>query len=252
MPENAGVLKDGSTVQDPRLDRLAEFDEKSREYGVRELLMEAGETRPRSKSWVCPLWNDQGREGACVGFAWSHELAADPLRILANEMTAMAIYKKAQFIDEWPGEAYSGTSVLAGAKVVQTFKSNNKLVMPEYRWAFGVDDLMLAVAYQGPAVLGLNWYQGMFNTDPTHFIRVSGSLRGGHCILARGIRIFWKAGTTDRTTAEVDREKSYFTLRNSWGKDWGRNGDCRITVADLERLLNESGDACIPVVRRVA
>jgi hypothetical protein len=62
---------------------------------------------------------DQGKEGACVGFAWSHELAAYPVRVeVDDEFARSKIYAEAQKIDEWPGEAYHGTSVLAGAKVV--------------------------------------------------------------------------------------------------------------------------------------
>lgn len=33
--------------------------------------------------------------------------------------------------------------------------------VPEYRWAFGVDDVLATLAHHGPVVLGLNWYAGM-------------------------------------------------------------------------------------------
>ena len=121
---NEIVLKDGTTTQDPRLDRLVEFDEKSRSFPIRELLRA---DEPRSYTWSLPVYLDQGYEGACVGFSWSHELAARPVEVqgVTNE-TARQVYFEAQRIDEWEGGAYDGaipfyegTSVLAGAKALQ-------------------------------------------------------------------------------------------------------------------------------------
>lgn len=246
------TLKGDQKTLDPRLDRVVEFDEKSREYPIRTVLREAGTETPRTRTWYCKLWNDQGAEGACVGFAWSHELTAEPVIITAGPDVALRIYKRAQFLDYWPGEAYSGTSVLAGAKAVQELTSGGKQIMPSYRWAFGIDDLILSVGNYGPAVLGVNWYSGMFNTNAYGFITVSGSLAGGHAILARGVTIVWKAGVLTRRMEDIDHNKSYFTLRNSWGRDWGRDGDCKISVAGMARLLSENGECCIPVLRKAA
>lgn len=248
--EDSLILRDGGETQDPRLDRIVQFDENSRNYPIRELLVGDALTLPRSRTWGCRKWNDQGREGACVGFSWSHELAAQPLEILANETTAMRIYKRAQFMDPWPGEAYSGTSVLAGAKAVQELKSQGKQIMPEYRWAFGIEDAILTIGNFGPAVIGVNWYQGMFRPDANGFIHVTGPLMGGHAILVRGVVLRWKEGALTRTLADIDYDKSFFVLRNSWGKDWGRSGDCYVTIAAMHRLLNENGEMCIPVKRR--
>ncbi len=105
--------------------------------------------------------------------------------------------------------------------------------MPEYRWAFGLDDLILAVGYAGPAVLGLNWYEGMLQTDTRGYIKPTGKLAGGHAIVCHGVSV----------------KDHYFKLHNSWGKDWGQNGECRITFVDMDKLLREQGEACVPVVR---
>lgn len=73
-------LRDGSTVEDPRLDRLVQFDERSRGYGIVPLLEAQDKTQPRSYTWGCDIRTlDQGREGACVGFAWAGEAAARPV-----------------------------------------------------------------------------------------------------------------------------------------------------------------------------
>jgi hypothetical protein len=38
----------------------------------------------------------------------------------------------------------------------------------------------------------------------------------------------------------------HYVLRNSWGADWGRNGDCYLTSRDMARLLKAGGEAAIP------
>lgn len=216
-------------MADPRLDRLVEFDERSRSYPIRTLLP----TTFRSYTWRVPVALDQGREGACVGFGWAHEIAARPWADagITNDY-AFAIYRWAQQNDQWPGEDYEGTSVLAGAKAVSEWLDR----IVEYRWAFGLDDVRRTLGYRGPVVLGVNWYDGMSEPGSDGFIRVSGNLAGGHCILAYG----------------VSEPGKYVKLWNSWGTGWGQGGACRITFADLDRLLNENGDACIPMIRKGA
>lgn len=228
MPERQ-TLKGGLTTADPRLDRIPQFDEKSRGYPIRTLLERAGLTKPRSYTWRVPVNLDQGNEGACVGFGWSHELAARPVIIPdVTDATATALYDRARQLDEWPGEDYDGTSVLAGAKAVEEAG-----FLREYRWAFGLEDVRLALGYHGPVVLGINWYDGMFDVDSDGFIHKSGDLAGGHCILAYS----------------VSERLQVVRLWNSWGPDWGMGGSAMITFADLDALLHEQGEACIPVRR---
>lgn len=211
---------------DRTFDRKVEFDERSRQFPIRELVAAKS---PRSYTWRCEAWNDQGREGACVGFAWSHELAARPKVRPTSAAEAMSIYRRAQQIDQWSGEDYDGTSVIAGAKVVR-----ERGGLDTYRWAFDLNDLILAVGYKGPAVLGTNWYEGMFEPARDGYLKVTGERVGGHAILCNSVSI----------------KSRSFVLHNSWGKDWGNNGTARITFDDMARLLREQGEACIPVVRK--
>ncbi len=230
------------------LDRIVEFDERSRNYPIRAVI----ETSVfRDRLWACNTWNDQGQEGACVGFGWSHELSSEPAVVPTTYTIAYNLYKRAQQLDQWAGENYEGTSVLAGAKAVsELVNASGQKYISEYRWAFGLADVLLALAHQGPVVLGLNWYRDMFNVDVNGFIRATGTLMGGHCLLAVGVEII--SNVADPTTlAEIDLDASYVTLHNSWGRDWGNDGKCKITVRDLQKLLNESGDACVPMVRNV-
>lgn len=231
-------LRDGSITHDPRLDRLEYQDERSRNYAAVDLLTSGQTLR---KKWYYPArWLDQGKEGACVGFAFTHELLCTPVRVkdwhlLDGNYARTNVYWEAQKIDPWDGGAYpgaspfyEGTSILAGAKILQ--KTG---YLQEYRWAFGEEDLGLAISHLGPAVIGVNWYEGMFRPNKNFYIQPSGRLMGGHAIMVCGF----------------NPEKNYYRLWNSWGKDWGRNGWCYITRDDMARLLNEGGDACIPVKR---
>lgn len=207
-------------------DRRIEFDPTSRNFGIRALI---GAPARVSRSWYCHTWLDQGSEGACVGFAWSHELAARPLEVAVTDTTALDLYHQAQLLDVYEDTPPAGgTSVLAGAKVVA-----DEGHMPEYRWAFGLDDVLDTLSAHGPVVLGTNWYEGMFDPDEDGFVYPTGAVAGGHAILIRGVA--WKRG--------------HVRLRNSWGRDWGLEGDCRIRFEDLNRLLHEDGEACVPVVR---
>lgn len=211
---------------DRKLDRIPHFDERSRNYPVRALV---GATKPVAKVWPCTTWLNQGQEGACVGYSWAHELAAEPHPVKVRDQTAKTLYRAAQKLDEFPGEDYEGSSVLGGAKAVKGYA-----LLTEYRWAFGLNDLVLAVGYQGPAVLGVNWYSRMFDTDSHGFVKVGGTLAGGHAILCLGVL----------------PKDEYFVLHNSWGREWGQNGEARISFKDMNRLLREQGEACLPVKRR--
>lgn len=248
-------LRDGTEVDDPRLDRLVDFDERSRQFPVRALIAE--DKPARSYTWNfaprdrAPL--DQGPDGACVGFAWTHELQAKPAVLggLGKQFAYESVYLEAQKIDPWEGgeypgasPRYSGTSVLAGAKVL-----HRKGYLDEYRWAFGRDDLVMAVGHQGPAIVGTNWYSGMSTPDEDDYARPTGSVLGGHAYLC----------------LSVDFDDGFFRCVNSWGPNWGGIDDWvnwrdttinrlpgwfKIAFEDMDTLLADRGEACIPVVRR--
>lgn len=208
-----------------KLGRIPQFDERSRNFRIVELLEER---KPRSYTWSCPIRLNQGSEGSCVGFSFAHELAARPVKVQGITYDyARGIYKRAQDLDEWEGE-YEGTSVLAGAKAV---KESGKIT--EYRWAFGFDDAILTIGYS-PVVIGINWYEAMFQTDTDGFIHVGGAVLGGHAIIVNGQSLKGK----------------YVKLINSWGTDWGVNGECKLSFDDFGRLLSEQGECVIPIGRQ--
>ena len=212
----------------PAFGRLPEFDERSKAWPIRTLL---GAPRPpRSYTWSCPVNLDQGNVGACVGFSWAAELAARP-KVISNVTndTGMQLYRRAQQLDQWPGENYSGSSVIAGAKAV-----TEAGFMTEYRWAFHLSDALEAIAYHGPCILGVPWYEGMSRPDSTYgYIKPTGRIVGGHAILAKAVNV----------------RRQDVTVHNSWSHQWGVNGTARLLWTDLGRLLAEDGEVCVPVRR---
>jgi hypothetical protein len=50
---------------------------------------------------------------------------------------------------------------------------------------------------------------------------------------------------------EIDLDKSYARLHNSWGRGYGVGGDAFITLRGLDTLLQNDGEACVPVLRSV-
>lgn len=219
--------------EDRVLDWRPRFDPLSRNFP---LTLEVEPRRVR-RLWKQGRVLDQGREGACVGFGWTGtelngpEWPVQPPLPVATA-TALARYRKAQSIDEWPGEAYSGTSVLAGAKVMQ-----EEGVIGEYRWCFGITDVRRAILSAGPIVIGVPWYSEMYETHPDGIVKMGGDLVGGHCLFINGYH-------PAKLVNGVPREM--FRWRNSWGKSYGINGSAWIVMEDLTSLLDEDGEACVP------
>jgi len=160
----------------------------------------------------------------------AHERIARPVEVLTiTHYDAVNYYRDAQLIDEWPGNDYEGTSVLAGAKVMKS-----RGYISGYEWAFNLRQTLVGISYRGPAVLGLNWYEGMSQPDKNGIIKPTGRLAGGHCILATGYNL----------------KTRLVRLHNSWGRGWGVGGDCFIFDTDLGKLLDAGGECCLPFGRK--
>lgn len=207
--------------------RRPSFDERSRNFSVLALIPQG--VQPRSYTWSCGVNLDQGSTPACTGFSVSHEAAARPCIVTGiTDRVALDLYHRAQQLDEWPGEDYDGSSVLGAMKA-----GIEKGWYKSYRWAFGEPDLALAIGYAGPAVLGISWYEGMSRPDYAGIIKPTGKFLGGHAILCNG----------------YNKKTELYRLHNSWGKSWGKNGECFVSAVDMAKLLKDEGEACIPTQR---
>lgn len=241
-------LRGGHVTQDPRLDRIPSQDPRSQNFPIRELI--PTEVLPVAKYWSLGPVTDQGREGACVGFGWTSDAMASPARVhigtpqeyvrrltyeANRDQWASDLYHTAQTMDEWWGEDYEGTSVLAGAKAMQS-----KGLIDSYRWAESVTDIRDTLILRGPVVIGVNWYEDMYGTEASGRVRIGGQLVGGHCLLVYGYNPrYWIEG----------RYQEIYRWRNSWGASYGINGKGFLTGTDFRTLFERDGEGCVPLGR---
>lgn len=232
------------------LDWKGRYDPKSLDYPATAVVPQK---TLRNRHWECDTVLDQGQEGACVGFGWSAELASKPKVVAVDNEFAKLLYHRAQQLDDWDGEDYSGTSVLAGAKALMEHKNSaGDPLIGAYRWAFGVEQTLRVLSHHGPVVLGITWYDNMYDPDENNYIHANGEVVGGHCILLVGAEFVLTDDSQPATIDNIDKDQSYVILHNSWGNGWGDNGEAKLSVADLYVLLeDQDGEACIPMLRRL-
>lgn len=188
----------------------------------------------------------QGDLGSCTGNAAAQFLNATVAKInrrtgqklnrrrrsdFLDQPDAVDLYSAATCYDEIGG-VYPpddvGSSGLGVAKAMKRFG-----FITGYTHTFTFGSFLSALQAQ-PVLVGVNWYEGMSDPNSDGVIAVTGSVEGGHEILANGI---------DYRTHQV-------RLRNSWGPEWGRGGDCFVSFDDMERLLREDGDVVVPTLIR--
>jgi hypothetical protein len=211
----------------PKLGRLIARDPRDHGFSL------AMVTPPPTKTSVTwPLMTpilDQGDSPMCVGFSWTQFLFCAPVTHKVTELGnagtfARTVYRAAQKVDEWDGEDYEGTSVRAGAKVLQ---SQGRVV--EYRWATSEPEIRNFVLTRGPVIIGINWYWSMFDVTPFGFVEIKGkAIAGGHAILVAGYQ----------------EKRNAYRLVNSWGRGWGQSGRAWLKADDMERLVVEEGGEC--------
>lgn len=238
-------------TQRPVLDYRPRHDERSRAYRISApdpaLLRQ-------SRFWTPgAVVTDQGSEGACVGHGVVNEAMASPVRVPFPRSTFIAVdgqfmreadyvaqqvYRRAQQIDEWEGEQYDGTSVLAGMKV-----GRERGWWRSFGWAFNLSELRAGLE-SGPVIVGVEWREAMYEA-PDGVVTVDGPVAGGHCLVITGY-----------TRHHRIIGGPAYRWRNSWGGatspggGYGLNGSAYIAAADLDRVLFQAGgEAAVPVER---
>lgn len=172
---------------------------------------------------------DQGDYGTCVGNGcaqWGNTL---PINDKYVEKDARAIYYEATKIDgqpddpDAPGGGQQGTYVRSGMKALQA-----RGRLKTYAATSSVDEIRQYIGtQQGPVVIGIDWYNDMFETDVNGYVKPTGGVAGGHCVLLIG---------------NLESEGAFLFL-NSWGDSWGQKGYFKMKYADFDKLLQAQGEA---------
>lgn len=205
---------------------IIDHDDRNRNYPARGFLFGAQEpivkkTHRRGSAY------DQGRTSTCVAQTGKGMLNTAPFSSFEtyyrrSRYSIDQFYEGAQGLDEWPGTDYDGTS---GKGMCEWLLSAG--IISEYRWCFGLDDLLRTLSHHGPVGVGTWWRSGMWEPDDNGLVRYEGSYAGGHQIEAIG----------------VDPSKEEVEFMNSWGKQWGMNGRFRMKWDQLDLALRDDADA---------
>lgn len=157
----------------------------------------------------------------CVGFSWYYWLK-DFSQITTELPTAVDIYHQ---VGNYEAGALS-MQLTADYMVSREFISM-------YAWAVSIPELAFAVANITPVVAGISWYSGMMSLDTGSIIRPSGRYLGEHSVLIIGVDV-------------NDENDKVFMVKNCMGTQWGEEGYAWITFDDMETLLKNKGEFCIP------
>jgi hypothetical protein len=175
--------------------------------------------------WDCNIVLDQGNYGTCVGNAWAGWGNSAPIMDSYSEADARAIYYESTCIGgACDATGQNGSSTRDGVKAMQ---QRGKLTA--YAFATTMAEIDEWLDNHGPVVIGINWTDPMFNPDASGLIHYTGPVAGGHEVFIR------------QNVKSMGRKR----LRNSWASSWGLGGDFFLSNADLQRLLDDGGDACL-------
>lgn len=166
--------------------------------------------------------------GSCTGHSAAQALNTrrlhKPRWPYKTDDDAMDYYTWATQHDIYRGqmpEEDTGSSVLAAAQAVRSFGQ-----IERFNWSFGYDH-MLGTLMLDPVIVGTLWLENMFEPDSKGFLDIAGPVAGGHAYLIIGF----------------NARDDYFTILNTWGQGWGRNGRAKIPGPAMRRLIEDDGEA---------
>lgn len=192
---------------------------------------------------------DQGSLGSCTGQALTGALGTDSKgRTAAAQVTvqtdskgiftagsytldedfAVLAYELNTRLDGIKGQYKPDDTGSSGPACGKTAKALG--LASGYTHAFSYDALRSALQ-SGPVLIGIPWYNSMFNPENDGRIPVdtSSGLAGGHELLVR----------------EYDAVNDRVWADNSWGLSWGVRGRGYLDGAALRALLSDGGDVTV-------
>ena len=224
------------------LGRIAEFDERSRAFAWTPPVG-TGATPKRPVSVAHRVFGrrlNQRRIGGCTGFALTGARNCHPNHVggerAFGDETGRKVYALATTLDGIPGAWVDDGSDLGsgqdtGSSGLAACKAGVQLGMiTRYEWCFGVDHMVDATV-DHPVIVGTDWTEDMFNPEPHGLVRPTGNVVGGHEWVVRGRHL---------------KHRLFYAV-NSWGREWGLNGEFLISFDDMATLLRRGGDVKVPI-----
>jgi hypothetical protein len=183
---------------------------------------------------------DQGNLGSCTGNAATGALGTGnffgtlPAGLLlsqdsnVDEQFAVQLYSDATKADPYPGDYPPEDTGSDGLSVAKVLKARG--LISGYTHTFSLDDALSALSTQ-PVIIGINWYESMFDPDGNGLVTISpkSPVAGGHEIVLD----------------EINVEQKLVGSTNSWGTGWGVNGRFYLSFDTFGRLLGEDGDCTV-------
>jgi hypothetical protein len=240
------------TPTDPRLGRHVAHYPESLAYAAG-VLPKSAITTVRWKRRIPIL--DQGQLGSCTGNAATGMLGTDSAGRTAtttvtisaagaaashglftagehtlDEAFAVALYSLATILDTYSGTYPPTDTGSDGVSVSKALKALG--LITAYTHAFSLDALNSALQASS-LIIGIEWLESMFTTDPAGKIIVdkSSGVAGGHELEVLG----------------YNADTGLYEIPNSWGTDgFGIDGTGFMTTADMAWLLSRQGDVTVP------
>lgn len=236
--EKVIVTQGASYVLNARRD-VPDFRDKFYEATLVEVPNESG-LRSYQKHGVPVL--DQGREGACTGFALA-TVANFLLRRLqpqtSDRVSARMLYEMARRYDEWPGEAYEGSSARGAMK-----GWHKHGVCSEVLWSSeeGRSEGLTEVRAKAASLFPVGAYYRVNQKDlvSMHSALIEAGIlyatalvhEGWKKLTPQGHIPFPAKGLGGHAFAIVGYDSDGFWIQNSWGEGWGKGGFARISYED--------------------
>lgn len=199
---------------------------------------------------ITPI-KDQGSIGSCTAFAGVSAL--ETLIMLEHgidDLSEQFAYSLNKLNDKWKGVSYSGSSVLAMAKVININGICHEKVCPYVKREYitPTEDMINdaidrkaesepVLFNQGafvscldnnmPIMISFQMFKNFYKPLDGGYINTLGyRKKGGHAVMIYGY--------------ETKNNKLYFLIKNSWGKDYGYQGTCKISSDVLLKVIKSA------------
>jgi hypothetical protein len=217
----------------PGLGRVPHRDPRSEAYPLSvstfakarlEVARSLGLSKPRH--WRQWKTFDQGQTPECTAFGSATFLAAAPIHPAARFFTTLDIhawYAENQAEDRAHGRHFSeGATTLAAMEV-----GKRRGYWDRYEWAQSFEDLRTFVHNTAPIIVGLGWYDSMWDRDAEGIARITKTARlvGGHLFTING----------------YDPKRDLYRYPSTWG-----DGNYLLPGDVMRRLWDEDGEGVFP------